>query len=413
MSVTGILKNYLVFGSGQVVNLITPFIVAPIVISVCGLNAWGQVGVVMSILNILCLLIDFGSLLIGVKEISLHIKDNKFLSKYISTVYLFRVFACLFLMFFYFISIFLFDIKEKELYLLSSLFFFSQLLSPLWIYQGKENYGEINRIIVISKFLYILLVYLIVTEKNDYIFTFFLFSLSNIVVYFYYLMKIKKEYRITIKSTNISEVILKVKKEFPIFVNNFFISIYVNSPIILVNYLLGETYAGVFKLIEMFLSMMRSYLSVFFSVSFPRFCNIFSENKNQSILFLRKINFIHMILLTIGLIVFSLSLPYLYNFLKLDSALIIALKTCTPLVFVPLIIAFATPFYQVLIVNDQQKKLAILSIIGAVLTLLLVPITVNFFRIYGILLSIYVVELMIAAGMIFLVIKNNYLRYEE
>ncbi|WP_017498750.1 oligosaccharide flippase family protein [Flavobacterium sp. WG21] len=67
--------DYLTYGSGQLINLIAPLLVAPKVISVCGIEHWGKIGVALSVFTLLGLFIDFGSNILGVKEISIN-KDN-------------------------------------------------------------------------------------------------------------------------------------------------------------------------------------------------------------------------------------------------------------------------------------------------------------------------------------------------
>lgn len=410
MIIKGILRNYFVFGIGQIINLISPLIVAPIVIFYCGLNAWGQVGVVTSILNIICLFIDFGSLLIGVREISSNIGNKIFLTKYISTVYFFRIFAFCLVFIFYLSIIYIFNVKEKELYLLSSLFLISQFLNPLWIYQGFEKFSVINRIIFLSKILYIILVFIFIKQKESYVYTIFFLSIGNILVYGYYLYKIVKEYNIGFFNTSIKEVICNFKNEYPIFINNLSISIYTNSPMIMVSNLLGETAAGIFKLIEMFLSIFRSYLSVFFNVSFPRFCKIFSIDRIKSYLFLKKLNIAHLIILFVSLIIVYILTTYLLNTSIFESELKQSIKSSILLLFLPLIIAFNIPFYQILLVFNEQKKLATLSVLGAFLCISLIYFSTNYLKIYGVIFSIYIVELTITLSMIYMVIKGNYLK---
>lgn len=410
MIIKGIIKNYFVFGAGQIINLISPLIVAPIVIFYCGLNAWGKVGVVTSLLNIICLFIDFGSLLIGVREISSNIENKKFISKYISTIYFFRFFALILVSALYLSIIFIFNIKEKELYLLSMFFLFSQYLNPLWIYQGFEKFSTINRIIFFSKILYIILVYFFIKKTGSYVYTIFFLSISNILVYGYYLCKIIHRYNISLFNTSINDVIQNFKNEYPIFINNLSISIYTNSPMIMVSHLLGETVAGVFKLVEMFLSIFRSYLSVFFNVSFPRFCKIFSVDRKKSYLFLKKMNSIHLLILFLSLIVLYILTYIFLNTSVLASDLKQSIRSSTLLLFLPLIIALNIPFYQILIVFNEQKKLAVLSVVGAFLCICLIYFTTNYFKVYGVIFSIYTVELIITLTMIYMVVKGNYLK---
>lgn len=91
------IRNYVLFGSGQFVNLLAPLLVAPYVISVCGVEQWGKIGAATSVFTILGIFIDFGSQLIGVKEVSSNKENKKYLTNYLNFTYAFRFIALLLL----------------------------------------------------------------------------------------------------------------------------------------------------------------------------------------------------------------------------------------------------------------------------------------------------------------------------
>ena len=95
-------KNYFIYGFGQIINLIAPLLIAPKVISVCGIENWGKIGVAISIFAILTVFVDFGSFLIGVKEISTNKKNHLKIQSYLNENYSLRIFISFFIFIIFF-----------------------------------------------------------------------------------------------------------------------------------------------------------------------------------------------------------------------------------------------------------------------------------------------------------------------
>ena len=121
-------KNYFIYGFGQIINLIAPLLIAPKVISVCGIENWGKIGVAISIFTILTVFVDFGSFLIGVKEISTNKKNHLKIQSYLNENYSLRIFISFFIFIIFFIFIFIIKIEIK-LYAMGFLFIFAQFQS--------------------------------------------------------------------------------------------------------------------------------------------------------------------------------------------------------------------------------------------------------------------------------------------
>lgn len=401
------LRNYFAFAAGQLVNMLTPFIIAPIIISVCGLNAWGQIGVATSVLNIICLLIDYGSQIQGVKYISLHNNDKNKIVEYISVVFQYKFLAVLLLLLVYFPMIYFLPLEGKSLYYWSSFFLIFQMLNPLWILQGLEKFKSINKIILISKLTYIVLVILLIKEKSDYKYCILLLSISNIIVYSISLYQLRKIYNFTFFRVDFYKVNKYIFSEFPIFINTLSNSFLTNGPLILVNYLLGNTIAGIFKLIEMVITVFRSYLSVYFNVTFPRFCNLYSKNKLDAQKFLKKINILHTLFLCIGIIILKVLSIFYLQFIHVDDKILEFIHIISYLLFLPILMSLNIPFYQLALLFNYNKRIAYLSISCIFLLVVTMSLLANYFGLKGAVMSIYITEFWLMIGMVFIALYKN------
>lgn len=394
------IRNYIIFGSGQFVNLLAPLLVAPYVISVCGIEKWGKIGAATSVFIILGIFIDFGSQLLGVKEISCNREDKNYTSKYLNLIYAFRFIALIVIIFCSIIVLVIIPNLDFKLYLLGFWLLIAQFFNPIWFYLGVENFKRINKIIVLSKAIYILLVYLVVSQKSDYIYVVFLLGLSNTLVYSYYYFKIFRKYKMSLLSVSGIRLIDNVKKEFPIVISNLSISVYTNFPILIIKFILGDFYAGIYKIGDMFLGIFRSYLVVFFNVSFPKFCNLYSLNKKEAILYLKKINIINISFLVLLIILLYFVSFFLINMFDINEKLKESFLFCTNFLFISLIIALNVPFYQLLLFKNRQKNIARISFFGAALMFASCYFLTLKFNLQGSIISVYIVEIFITLSII-------------
>jgi O-antigen/teichoic acid export membrane protein len=401
-------KNFVIYGLGQVINLLSPLLVAPYIITTCGIENFGRIGVATSVYLIFSLFIDFGSSLLGVKEISVYKDNADYIKKYLDIIFTLKViiFGILFLTIVTAAIIFNEKIDYK-LYLFSLVFLLAQVINPLWIYQGKEDFKKSNVIIFISKITYVGLVFVFVKKPEHYVLPLFLLGLSNTVTYLYYFLQIYRNNHLSLFRVSYLNLKIEFLTTYSVFLSNIFITIYSNAPIILVKLILGDYAAGIYKIGDMFLMVFRSYLSVFFNVSFPKFCVLYAENFGKGVNYLKKINTLNIMLLLISSIsMYLFSLIYISSF-TLEINQINTISFCNKFLFIPLLIALNIPFYQILIYENQQKAISKVIISSTIIMLLICYVLTLKFKISGTLISIYISEALTTSLLIILYFRKK------
>ena len=123
-----------VYGFGQLFNLVTPLLVVPYIVSVCGEENFGKTAVGMAIAFFLIVFIDFGSDIIGVREVAVNRDNPEVLNKIFTTTYVVKgiilllvltVAGIIFHSFPYFKS-------EKIMFTLGLSVLIGQFLNPTW-----------------------------------------------------------------------------------------------------------------------------------------------------------------------------------------------------------------------------------------------------------------------------------------
>lgn len=402
---TGQFKDYIIYGSGQVLNLIAPLLITPYIIAVCGLENQGKVGIALSVFTLLGIFIDFGSQLFGVKELSINKGDAVKIKKQLDEVYTFRAIVFIILLLVVLVTIVVFDL-DYRLYLCGIALLLAQLLNPLWIYQAFEEFGTINRIIVVSKGIYLIAIYAIIKDPAAYPFTLLCFGGANAVVYGFFLLKLYNQYNLALFKVPVHALTDNFRKEYPIVISNFSIAAYSYGPILIVGHVGGEYLAGLYSVGDMLLKIIRSYLSVFFNVSFPKFCTAYNADKHKGMAFLKTINKYHMALIALGLVAAYTLIPVFIDSFTLSTELCNGILFCIRFFGLGIIIALNIPFYQLLIYYNKQKEVSAISTLGAFIMLVSCYFLTRSFSLNGSVVSLYIVEIFITVSIIMICFKK-------
>jgi O-antigen/teichoic acid export membrane protein len=92
--------NLIIYGLGQAFNLITPLLVVPHVVGICGIANYSKISIGMAISFFIMVFIDYGSDIIGVKDVAVnrenvHELEKTFLTTFASKFVCWSVY-CLF-----------------------------------------------------------------------------------------------------------------------------------------------------------------------------------------------------------------------------------------------------------------------------------------------------------------------------
>ena len=89
------ITDFIIYGFGQVINLVSPLLVMPFLILRCGEDGLGRVGVGFSFALIVNGIIDYGSYITGVKDISINRDNAAVLENKAKAIYLSKFFLLL------------------------------------------------------------------------------------------------------------------------------------------------------------------------------------------------------------------------------------------------------------------------------------------------------------------------------
>ncbi len=406
------IKNLSIYGIGQVFNLVTPLLIAPYLVSVCGIEGFGKIGTGFALAFFLIVFVDYGSDIIGVREVSINRNDSDSLKKIFVTTYLTK-----FLMLLSVLGIMTLLIKiipyfrnEQTLYFLSLSILAGQFLNPIWFLQGQENYKWVTYLNIISKLLYVAFIFVLVKDTNDYIFANLCFGIGMIIAGIIGFIKVIFDLKLKTKDFLRVSVTQNFKKGFSIFSSQLFVSLQIYLPVIIISYVGGNVLAGYYRIVEQIIVMFKTYIFLFFNFLFPRVSLLLNENKKEAFRFWKNYNLMNLALVTVMMIVVFVLAQYIVLYFSKEGVAEITgyLRTA---VFIPVLLVIQTSLKQIILGSEKNVIYTRITIFWVLIQLAMIFALTSIYGILGVILIMIFIEIMtiLCFGM---VISNNKLLKE-
>lgn len=166
----------------QFATYLTPLLIVPYLTRVLGPSGYGSVAICLSIIQMSLILTDFGFNLSSTEYIARNRQDKTLINKHIGAVFqvkLSLLVLCVAILFI-FINKQLHQ-YQFEFFIYSCVAILGQTFQSLWFFQGVEKMKRITVFLTISKFLYIILTFLLVNNSDKGRFVILAFAISQII----------------------------------------------------------------------------------------------------------------------------------------------------------------------------------------------------------------------------------------
>ena len=387
------IQDFSIYGFGQFFNLVTPLLVAPYVIAICGEENYGKIAVGMALAFFLIVFIDFGADISGVREVSIQRNNSNKLKEILITTYLLRLFSLILLLFVttvLFFSIPYFS-KEKPLFFLSLSIMVAQFFNPIWFLQGLEQIKTITVINIVSKLIYLVAVFLFIHEADDYVLVNLFWGLGMLLANLVALLWIFKQYKQEDFLLSKQHLTSKFKSDFSIFGSQIFVSLQMYAPVFLLSVLGSNSMAGQYKIVEQIINVFKTYILLFFNFVFPKVCLNFQESNAKGLKVWSVFNGVNAFFIAIMMVVvyvFSFEIVSYFNPEDVDKIANL-LKIA---VLIPMLVALSNPMKQIVLALNKNKEYVL---------------TVVFVVICNIIALFFVIPLYEVVGMIWVLIATE------
>lgn len=385
-----------IYGFGQLFNLVTPLLVIPYIVSVCGEENFGKTAVGMAIAFFLIVFVDFGSDIIGVREVSVNRDNPLILNKIFTTTYVVKaifltlvliITSVIFLTFPYFHS-------ENKMFFLGFLVLVGQFINPTWFLQGIENVKWITFLNVISKVIYLLGIFLTVKQESDYIYVNMWWGIGMIFSNFLIFLWVVKKHQFSFLLVNKTEVMSHIRKDFSMFSSQIFVSLQLYAPVVLISYFGNNLMAGQYGIVEKIIVVFKTYIFLFFNYVFPKVCYLIEIDYKKGIKNWIIYNGTNFVLIAIGMLFIHFFSYEIVSYFNPTNRYILS-NLLEVAIFIPLILAVSIPLKQLVLALNHKIFYVRLTSIMVIINLITIIILLPKNQVYGVFYSLIATDLVV------------------
>lgn len=352
-----LIKNFSWLSFLHISNYLFPLITVPYVVRILGVENYGLANFAIAFSLYFVTISDYGFNLSATREIALHKNDQNELNVIFNSVLFIKIFL-------FIISIIIFLLLATKVDLFRRHFFLyiiaisgvlGNVLFPSWFFQGIEKMNLITFFSIAIKILFVISIFIFVTNKNDIDIYLIVNSASSIIMGF--ITVLYAYYRLGIKfliPTKIA-IIKQLKEGYHLFISSVSINLYTSSNTFLLGILAGNQAVGLFTGANKIREAYQGLIANFGRTFYPHITQQFQINKQIAFNQIKKFS---RIVLTLsfgsGLILFIFSKEIVL--IVLGNEFMEAISLLRIMAFVPAVITISNIYGIQMMLNLGYKK---------------------------------------------------------
>jgi polysaccharide transporter, PST family len=406
-----LISNFISLTIVQGTNFLLPLIVMPFVIRWVGAAGFGVISVAHVVMVYLSTIADYGFNLTATRDLALHKTDGLKISKIFSTVLLSKMLitAASFPLLLLLVMVIPIFKANLPVYLFGFVYVIGQSLLVSWFFQGLEKMHYITIITLLSRLIFVVLVFLFIRQKEDsFLFLFFL-GVGNIIAGLLSIFLAIRIFRLRLIRPRWNEIAAEFRDGWPIMLSNLSINTYLYTNVFILRLFTNDLVVGYYSIAEKIFFAFRQILGIFSQVIYPRVCQMAMKSKEQLGSFFSSfyLPFLWLVI-AVSLSVFIFSPQIVEVFLSERPELPVLLLQILSLV--PVIVCLNIPAFQLLLAFNQKRSYSSVLGLGTIVNIVANLVLCKAFGAVGTAVSIIVTELFITVGLN-LQLNRNKLRY--
>ena len=219
----------------QIFNMLIPLLTYPYLIRVLGKETYGLVVFAQAIIGYLVILVSFGFNISATKQISENRDDRGKVNEIVSNIFILK--GILFVMsvvLLIFIMSFYNNVGNYQILFYLTLYLcVYEWLFPIWYFQGLEEMKYITILNVISRSIFLILIFVLIKSEEDYLLYPLISGIGAIVASALALVIVFGSHGVKLQKTSIKRLKFYIQESIPIFISNISIKLYLKLLIIL------------------------------------------------------------------------------------------------------------------------------------------------------------------------------------
>lgn len=264
-------SNFVWLSLLKIIGYLFPLITLPYLSRVIGVDGFGEIAFATSIMVFIETFVDFGFNYTATRDIARQREDIGEVSNIFSNVMWAK--ALLMLVGFAILCVLIWVIpslnEKRLLILLTFLYIPGHIIFPDWFFQAMEKMKYITIMNVLSKFIFTVLIFIVIKEKSDYVWQPLLTAIGYWVSGACAMWFIIRKFNISIKRPNLHNIWASIRDSWNMFLSLLFPNLYTNFSTILLRSSCGEAATGLYSAGQKFISLVDQLFQVLSRTFYP------------------------------------------------------------------------------------------------------------------------------------------------
>jgi O-antigen/teichoic acid export membrane protein len=392
----------------QIANVFMPMLTIPYVVRVIGPEKFGIINYTGAIVGYFILLINYAFNLTASRRIAQNKNDKKKINQIFNEVLGAQIVLwVLAVVIFIFCIIFLPVFQQNlKVFIVTFLMTVACVLTPDWLYQGMGNLQRLAFFNLFSKIGFTIIILFLIKNAEDFFWQPLALSIVQIMVTFISLRWAIFKYNLKIKIPALKAILEVLNNDKTIFFSSIVISLYTTTNIVILGSFASVTEVGYFTAAQKFIILSQSVIIMpLTNALFPFIGGEFSKGEVNGINVVKKIApYIVFIMFLLGLFLVTVGSWFIgvfYGDSFERSKLIFRVMA-----FIPFIISISNLYGIQIMLNLKLDKVILkITSIGAIISLCINALMVQYFGGFGAASAWLITELFITISMGFYLYK--------
>lgn len=385
-------SNFLSLSILQVLNLVLPLITVPYLVRVIGVDKFGLLNFAQALTMYFLIIADFGFNYSATREISIYREDEKKVSEVFSSVMFVKlVLLLLSVVLLAMLTLAVTKINNNwEIYFYTFGIVTGQAFFPIWFFQGIEKMKYITILNFISRLISTVLIFIMVTTKDEFYYVPLINSLGYIVSAIIALVLILKYFKVSFVKPNLNYTKKIVKESSSIFISNIGTTFYSASSILILGFFTNDSLVGIYSSMEKLVVVSKRMFEPLYQALFPWLSR---KKANEIGAYIKKmIPIIFVFGLGLSLILYFFS-SIILDVVFSNKEILINIKVFKIIAIVPFLAAINMLFNMLYFnaVKAYNTRLKVILSCGIINLILVLSLTYKY-HIYGTAISLSITE---------------------
>jgi PST family polysaccharide transporter len=398
----GLGPNLLSMSTVQAVNMLLPVITFPYLVRVLGLEQFGLINYALALVSFFIVFVDFGFNLTGTRDVAVARDDRRALSVLFSTRWIAQALLLLAAAVVFLVLVLQITRLQRDwlIYALTFGLVPATVLLPTWYFQGTEQFKLLAKLQLASRGLYALGIFTLVRSPADTWLVPLLNSGTGMLIALVATWRLFARDGLQFAWPGLSRTLKSLREGLSIFSSSFAVTAYNYSALLILGAVASDRMVGQFAAIDKILLVFRTALSAFFSVTFPRTCQLAPDGTPASAQFLRGLfRLLLPALLALSVLLVAFASPVLQLAIGRSDPELVELLSWMAWILV--FLGVNQPSYQQLLAHRRNRTFTAILVVAAAgsiaLNLLLAPA----YGALGTAWSVLFAEIAIALGLLY------------